>query len=463
MGFPGQEDPYSDWWIWVHDPDNIASGIVSGHLPENGPGYLTLYKQDHDLAERLGADVLRLGVEWSRLLPEPTRDIKVNIERDEEGLITRVEIPESSLRELVQRVNRKAVEDYRRVFSDWKNRGKVLILNLNHFTLPLWIHNPLEVRKHGIKLTPAGWLSEETVIEFAKYSYLVAYLFNEYVDKWSTFNEPFVVPVAGYLFTRSGFPPGIPSIEYMFTALRNEVMAHVVSFNILKETTGKPVGLIYNFTWMEPLSIDKAEDIEAAERASYTYNYMFLDSITTGSSLIATSNSYKNKVDWIGVNYYSRMVVTADKASPAGWKPVQGYGSLCVPGGFSKDERPCSDFGWEIYPNGLEKILIELNKRYKLPLIVTENGIADAVDRYRPMYLLTHIYSITRAVSQGVDVKGYLHWALVDNYEWAMGYNMKFGLVKVDFETKRRYLRPSALLYREIAKNKEIPDELLYI
>ncbi|MEM0246479.1 MAG: beta-galactosidase BgaS [Desulfurococcaceae archaeon] len=462
MGFPGQEDPYTDWWLWVHDPDNIASGIVSGHLPENGPGYLALYKQDHDLAEKLGADALRLGLEWSRLFPQSTRHIPASVERDEHGVVVHVEVSGSSLRQLLEAVNKKAVDDYKKVFSDWKSRGKKLIVNLNHFTLPAWIHNPIEVRKRGADRAPAGWLEDDIVVEFAKYAYVAAYIFNEYADMWSTMNEPSVVPVSGYLFTKSGFPPGIPSTEYMVKALRNEIVAHAVVYDILKETTGKPVGVIYNFMWVEPLNEENEEDRKAASNAAYFYNYMFLDSVLTGTSLIFPFSGFKNKADWIGVNYYTRMVVTADRSSPTGWKPVTGYGPLCAPGGVSRAGRPCSDFGWEVYQEGLEKVLVDVYKRYRLPLVVTENGIADAADRYRPMYLLTHLLSLVKAVQQGVDVEGYLHWALIDNYEWAMGYDMKFGLVKVDFETKKRYLRPSALLYREVAKTKEIPEELLY-
>jgi len=107
MGYPGHEDPYTDWWQWVHSPDNIAGGIVSGDLPENGPAYLALYKVDHDIAESLGANTLRLGVEWSRLFPESTRDVKVSVERDENGVITHIDINESSLKALLEKVNKK--------------------------------------------------------------------------------------------------------------------------------------------------------------------------------------------------------------------------------------------------------------------------------------------------------------------------------------------------------------------
>jgi len=87
MGLPGSEDPNSDWWVWVHDHENMLSGVVSGDLPENGPGYWNLYKVDHDLAFKLGMNCARIGVEWSRVFPKPTRDIRVDVDRDEDGNI----------------------------------------------------------------------------------------------------------------------------------------------------------------------------------------------------------------------------------------------------------------------------------------------------------------------------------------------------------------------------------------
>jgi beta-galactosidase len=116
--------------------------------------------------------------------------------------------------------------------------------------------------------------------------------------------------------------------------------------------------------------------------------------------------------------------------------------------------------GWEVYPEGLSKVLEEVWSKYRKPLIVTENGIADSRDVYRPKFLISHISHTVQALKEGVDVKGYLHWALTDNLEWAQGYSMKFGLVKVDYETKRRLLRPSALLFKEIAESRDIPDDM---
>ncbi|MEM2005318.1 MAG: beta-galactosidase BgaS [Zestosphaera sp.] len=462
MGFPGLEDAHSDWWVWVHDPDNIASGVVSGHLPEDGPGYLRLYRSDHEIARGLGANALRLGVEWSRLFPESTRDVPASVEKDEEGGVTRVDLSEGGVKALLEKVNMSAVERYRMLFRDWVERGGKLILNLNHFTLPLWLHNPVEFRRDPATAL-SGWLNENIIPEFVKYAYAVARLFDEYVDMWSTMNEPNVVATAGYLNVRSGFPPGIPSMNYVFQALRNEVVAHARAYDILKEVSGKPVGVIQNFMCFEPSSMDRPEDASAAETASTMYNYLFLDSVTKGESMLASSDSLRGRVDWIGVNYYTRMVVSGVKGAFTGWTYVPGYGFICQPGGVSRDGRPCSDFGWEAYPEGLERVLAEAYERYKLPLIVSENGVADATDRLRPSYLLTHLISTAKAIERGADVRGYLHWALTDNYEWASGFNMRFGLVKVDFGSKRRYLRPSALLYREIASRKEIPEELLFV
>jgi len=436
MGYPGHEDPYTDWWQWVHSPDNIAGGIVSGDLPENGPAYLALYKVDHDIAESLGANTLRLGVEWSRLFPESTRDVKVSVERDENGVITHIDINESSLKALLEKVNKNAVEQYRRVFKDWVDRGRKLILNLNHFTLPIWIHDPINVRIKGVFNAPSGWLQEDTIIEFTKYAYVVASLFGDLVDAWSTMNEPNVVAIAGYLISKSGFPPGIPSIDLAMLALRNQIIAHARAYDVLKSTTSKPVGVIINYTWFEPLNSESESDRQAVEQASYIYNYVFIDAVTTGHSLLVVSDSLKNRLDWIGVNYYTRMVVTSTSKPGMNWKPVPGYGSLCTPSGTSKAGRPCSEFGWEFYPEGLEKTLIAVYERYHLPVIVTENGVADSTDWLRPRYLVRHIEAVLKTIERGVDVKGYLHWALVDNYEWAMGFNMKFGLVKVDMESK---------------------------
>nr|3APG_A Chain A, Beta-glucosidase [Pyrococcus furiosus]3APG_B Chain B, Beta-glucosidase [Pyrococcus furiosus]3APG_C Chain C, Beta-glucosidase [Pyrococcus furiosus]3APG_D Chain D, Beta-glucosidase [Pyrococcus furiosus] len=444
MGLPGSEVE-SDWWVWVHDKENIASGLVSGDLPENGPAYWHLYKQDHDIAEKLGMDCIRGGIEWARIFPKPTFDVKVDVEKDEEGNIISVDVPESTIKELEKIANMEALEHYRKIYSDWKERGKTFILNLYHWPLPLWIHDPIAVRKLGPDRAPAGWLDEKTVVEFVKFAAFVAYHLDDLVDMWSTMNEPNVVYNQGYINLRSGFPPGYLSFEAAEKAKFNLIQAHIGAYDAIKEYSEKSVGVIYAFAWHDPLAEEYKDEVEEIRKKDYEF---------------VTILHSKGKLDWIGVNYYSRLVYGAKDGHLV---PLPGYGFMSERGGFAKSGRPASDFGWEMYPEGLENLLKYLNNAYELPMIITENGMADAADRYRPHYLVSHLKAVYNAMKEGADVRGYLHWSLTDNYEWAQGFRMRFGLVYVDFETKKRYLRPSALVFREIATQKEIPEELAHL
>jgi beta-galactosidase len=460
QGLPGSEDPNSDWWLWVHDKENIIAGLVSGDFPENGPGYWHLYKLDHDIAEKLGMNTLRVGVEWSRIFPKPTFDIKVDYEVDEEGRIISIDIDDKILEKLDGKANHDAVKHYREMFNDWKSRGKTLIINLYHWSLPLWLHNPIKVRKYGVSINESGWLNKQTVIEFTKYAAYLVWKLDDLADLWSTMNEPNVVAEQGYMFVKSGFPPGYLSFEAAKQALLNLLEAHARAYDIMKKFTRKPIGIIYAYAWMETLEPGNTEiDREVRER----FLYPFIDSLVFGKSrMTGERKDLGGRIDWIGVNYYSRVVYKYYKENDE-FNAIPGYGFLCTPNGSARSGRPCSDFGWEIYPEGIYKLLKELWNRYKIDLIVTENGISDKTDKYRSYYLVSHLHAIYKALNEGASIKGYLHWSLTDNYEWAQGFRQKFGLVMVDMKTKKRYLRPSAYVFREIVLNNGIPDELTHL
>ncbi|MEM2950936.1 MAG: beta-galactosidase BgaS [Nitrososphaeria archaeon] len=461
MGLPGSEDPNSDWWQWVHDPDNILSGLVSGDLPEDGPAYWHLYKQDHDLACYLGMRGARLGIEWSRIFPKPTFEVKVPVEEDEEGNILSIEVDEKALEQLDKLANKEAVEHYRKIFEDWKNRGNYLIINLYHWPLPLWIHDAVKVRKFGPNQAPAGWVDKRTTVEFVKFAAYIAWKLGDLPDSWSTMNEPNVVYVNGYINLKAGFPPAYPDFEMALKAKKFMAEAHARAYDVLKKLTGKTVGIIYAMRALDPLKPDNKECEEALEKARAFETYNFLDAIILGKSqLFGNRPDLASHVDWIGVNYYTRRVIEPAE-NILGYRFAEGYGNMCVPKGLSKDGRPCTDAGYEFYPEGLYNVLIELWERYKpLPLIITENGLADSEDMLRPIYLSSHLYQLLRALKTGVDVKGYLYWAVTDNYEWSSGYKMRFGLAKVDYKTKKRILRPSSLIFKEIAENKELPFDM---
>ncbi|MBX5328049.1 MAG: family 1 glycosylhydrolase [Candidatus Bathyarchaeota archaeon] len=149
MGNPNRKnvDSNTDWYAWVHDPSNINKGIVSGDLPENGINYWNLYKQDHALAKKLGLNAYRIGIEWSRIFPNNTFAVEVGVERASDGRIAKIDIDEAAIEKLEKIANKEAVNHYRAVIEDLRAKDFKVFVCLNHFTLPLWIHDPITVHK----------------------------------------------------------------------------------------------------------------------------------------------------------------------------------------------------------------------------------------------------------------------------------------------------------------------------
>src|SRR6056297_1616657 len=188
MGSGKAIDRNTDWYVWTRDKLNARNGIVSGDNPEDGCDYWLNYKAFHDLAAEAGMNMLRIGVEWSRIFPEATFDC---------------ESPE----DLKKAADMSAVDHHKEIMKDITRRGMKLMVNLNHFTLPLWLHDPLKVNRDK-DLSAAGWVDERSVKEFAKYAQFVVSEMDELVDFWSTQNEPNVVAMP-YNNCGMGFPPSI--------------------------------------------------------------------------------------------------------------------------------------------------------------------------------------------------------------------------------------------------------------
>ncbi len=369
MGGRDSIDRNTDWFVWVRDPVNLLSGTVSGDLPENGPDYWNRFRSDHDIMESLGMNAIRIGLEWSRIFPTSTEEVQVNVEENENGVV-RVDVDSNALKELEEISNGKAVERYREIMEDIKSRGFHLVVDLNHFTLPIWIHDPLEIRDLGLKgARRKGWVSRKTVVEFAKYAAFVAKAFGDLVDEWTTMNEPQVVSSLGYVLVKSGFPPSYPSLDSYLISMLNQAQAHARAYDMLKKYSSKPVGIIYSFSPSYPLS---PEDEEAVNMANYYQNFWFMDMITFGKigSLWRgmeeiEREDMKKKVDFIGVNYYTRTVVKRIEGD-LGWSGVENFGYSCKPNSVSGANLPTSDFGWEVFPRGLYDTFKMLYDRYGL-------------------------------------------------------------------------------------------------
>lgn len=454
MGLPNSEF-VSDWTIWLNDEENIVAGVVSGDKPENGPGYWHLYREDHDRAKSIGMDAAWITIEWARLFPKPTLEISIPVDKDKNG-IKFTGIDYEHIKKLDEYVNKKAVDHYKNILRDWREKEGMVIACLFHWSLPIWLHNPVQVRKLGVDKSLSGWVDEKTVIEFTKFAAYIAYEFDEFVDMWYTINEPLVIARLGYIYISSGFPPGYLNLDAYKNVVKHLIEAHARSYEVIKIFSKKSVGIVESISHFTPY---KENDEKYTEKA-FNDNTVIIDAVTKGvykdNLQEFEREDLRNKLDWIGLNYYTRTVVTSSKHD---YTIVPGYGYMCQPRGLSRDGRPCSDFGWEVYPEGIYHVLKKLYKKYNMPIYVTENGIADALDVIRSRFIVSHLYWIYRSITEGVDVKGYFHWNLIDNLEWAKGYSMKFGLFYVDMATKKRYPRPSVFVFKEIATNKAIPEE----
>ena len=457
MGLSGSEFE-SDWTLWLKDEENIIAGIVSGDRPEDGPGYWYLFREDHERALSIGMNAAWITIEWARIFPRPTYSVYVQVEKDREG-VKRVVVEEKHIEKLDELANKSALEHYIEILRDWKNRGGYLIVNLFHWSMPTWLHNPLLVRKKGVENTSSGWVDERSVVEFAKFAAYIAYKLGDLPDAWYTMNEPSVISILGYVFINSGFPPGYLDLRAYNLVVKHLAEAHARAYDVIRQYSSKPIGLVDSIAAWTPLR-DRDEDV--AEKG-FMDNIWAFEAAAKGVLHGVKREDLGNRLDWIGLNYYTRNMVVEDPRSPRGYRVLDGYGYNCSVRGLSKDNRYCTDMGWEIYPEGIYDVSVKLYRRYRKPIYITENGIADSEDRLRSWFIISHLYRVYKAIREGVDIRGYFYWNLIDNLEWTQGFRKRFGLFMVDYTTKKRYPRPSAYVFREIAINKEIPGELLYL
>jgi beta-glucosidase len=247
---------------------------------------------------------------------------------------------------------------------------------------------------------------------------------HDLVRWWVTINEPSILALKSYV--EGTWPPQEPmNLRGYVRLMRHAVRSHArVSKLLHRARPDAMVSLAFAIWPLQPLRAWSPIDQAMAFIGDWLWQ---------GRVIRRTLPA----LDWIGVNYYSRTLV--------GW-PWPSHGAS------NSGER--TDFGWEIYPEGLYSVLRRVGRLGK-PVVVTENGIADADDDQRPAYIVAHVRQMHRAIQDGVDLRGYMHWSLLDNFEWAEGYEQHFGLA-----TRERALRPSARLYGTIARANGVPDDL---
>ena len=396
----------SIWDEFCEHPGNIADG-------SNGKIACDHYHRidaDLDLITDLGLDAYRFSISWPR------------VQASGEGAL-----------------NEQGLAFYDRLIDGLLKRGIQPYATLYHWDLPQALQ-----AKYG------GWQSRETAYRFMEYAAAMARRYGDRVVSFATHNEPWVTAVLGN--EKGIFAPGIKSRAVAIQVSHHLLLSHGLAVQAIRDSGSKAAaGIVLNMSPIHPLT-NSADDIAAARLEDGLSLRWYMDPLCKGQypadvlahlaqdAPVIHADDMKIiqlPIDFIGINYYTRNVVGAGTT----WSPAANGAAV-------------TDMGWEVYPAGLTELLMRLHRDYALPpLYITENGAAfpDAIeDENRRQYLESHIAAVADAIRDGVDVRGYFVWSLLDNFEWASGYLKRFGIVHVDYATQTRTLKRSALWYQRL-------------
>jgi beta-glucosidase len=396
----------NDWWPWEQEAGHIRDGNCSDPACD----HYSRYDSDFALLRSLNQNAHRLSVEWSRIEISPGQ------------------------------YSDAALAHYREVLSSLRRHGLEPMVTLHHFTIPAWL------------AARGGWLDGEAPVRFAGFVSALLEAVGDLARFWITINEPTVVAYQGYL--RGEWPPGhLGRFDEAVRALGGLIKAHWLAYEAIKRRQPESmVGVAHHVRVFDPARWWSPLDRMVAAAYHRIFNDTVIRALREGELVFpldraGAAHGPSPSQDFLGLNYYTRDLVRFDRHARS-----ELYGRRELRPGALR-----SDLGWEVYPQGLAHTLRRL-RRERLPIYITENGIADATDRLRPGYLTAHLRAAAHAIRDGVPLRGYFHWTCFDNFEWAEGYAAKFGLMECDPSTQERRPRPSARLYAEICRTGELPD-----
>lgn len=425
----------SIWETFAAQPGAVEGGADGSRACDS----YRRWAEDVELVAELGLTAFRFSVSWARILPEGRG-----------------------------RVEPRGLDHYERVVDALLAKGITPVLTLNHWDVPE-------------ALGPdGGWLGRDVVPAFAEFATAVAGRLGDRVRWWITQNEPWIVALLG--FQLGLHAPGLRDVRAAVTAGHHILLAHGAGADAIHASVPSArVGCALSLSPCYPAT-DDPRDREAAWGSDGYVNRWYLDpllgkgypadmwahyerALGTGLDGIIRPGDVERiggRSDFLGVNYYSRRVMAAgepDAVRPFPWRVVGPSGDVTR-----------TDTGDEVAPDALRDLLLRLHRDYPgVPLLITENGAAygDAPthdgqvhDQRRIDYLLAHLRAVGEALDQGAGVVGYVHWSLLDNFEWAMGYRPRFGLVHMDYPTGRRTVKDSGRVYADIARTCRLPDSL---
>ncbi|WP_173917482.1 GH1 family beta-glucosidase [Halobacillus sp. Marseille-Q1614] len=405
----------SIWDTFSHTPGNVKNG---DHGDQACNSY-HLYKEDIQHLKELGVDLYRFSISWSRVMPEGTGSL-----------------------------NEKGVAYYRSLIEELLNHNIKPMITLYHWDLPQTLQDR------------GGWENRATIVAFEEYAEAMFKEFGGQVKSWITINEPWC---ASFLSNYLGIhAPGKKDLQAAVDVSHHLLTAHGKAVQSFREIVPDgEIGYAPNIGWLEPFSAD-VEDQDACRRGMLWQKEWFMDPVFKGSYpeelilLFEKQNAFlkieegdleliSQPIDFMGINYYTGSLGRHQENA----------------GLFQVEEIPLdyrqTDIGWPIYADGFYKALTDLKETYgDIPIYITENGacynhgVEDGKvnDQERIDYLKQHLTSLYRAIKAGVSIKGYIVWSLLDNFEWAEGYEKRFGIIHVNFETFERTRKESYYWYK---------------
>ncbi|MBK6441343.1 MAG: glycoside hydrolase family 1 protein [Actinomycetales bacterium] len=380
----------TNWADWAKTPGHIADGTT----PVRATGHWERWREDTELMASLGIQTYRFGVEWARLEPQP------GVFSDE------------------------AFAHYRDEITLLRDKGIRPLLTLHHFNNPRWFESM------------GAFEHPDCVPIFLRFVERVVTELGDLVEDWCTINEPNVYATFGYLY--GVFPPGAKSLPRTLRVMTNLAHAHITAYELIHALrAGKPTRV----TFAVHLRVfDPANPANPVHRAlARAQEFLFQEAVTeamcTGRFRMPLRRPAGIRegryYDALGINYYSRS-----------W--VSKIGDAARPG------AELNDLGWEIYPEGLERVARWAHDRWPAPIWVTENGTADNTERFRTQFLHDHLEIVSAARATGLPFERFYHWCFVDNWEWAEGEVPRFGIVALDYATQERTVKPSGRFYADV-------------
>jgi beta-glucosidase len=444
-GHQAETQQASDWTAFEDDVvrnRRFAAGTAygttrPGHIRDFGQwsetvrhsksAFDTRYPEDIAAAGAIGLNALRTSIEWARLFPRADMSAP-----DPDGIAY-----------------------YERVFAEMRRHGITPFVTLFHYVSPAWFFAPDAAGRRG-------WERRDALDHWRRFVTAVAEHFVPGVEHWCTLNEPMVYLYSGYI--DGVYPPlehraDAAAAADVYAAL---LQAHALAYDVLHRVAAArgaavSVGITQATQAFAPLRNWHPADRLITGLVEQAWNWDFLDAIRSGRMRIAASgidrpiDGLRGTQDYVGINYYTRVYIAGDLL-----RPTHPTVLLRDP---ARDEA-VNDMGWTIYPRGLYAILTTTARRYGKPIYILENGTSDHAedDVGRQHYLAAHVREVWLAIRDGADVRSYVAWSLLDNFEWTDGFGPRLGLLAVDYEHDfKRTPRRSAALYREIAASNSLP------